>query len=98
MMLNAVAVGILVFLLWDVLSAAWEPIDAALSGFHAGDGGLASAFGYFLVFVGGIAVGLRALVAYDRWMDLFAKSSDVVVAGIPTAPPRGLASWSSARR
>jgi ZIP family zinc transporter len=33
MMLNAVAVGILLFLVWDVLSAAWEPIDAALRGF-----------------------------------------------------------------
>jgi ZIP family zinc transporter len=29
--LNAVAVGILLFLLWDVLSQAWEPIDGALS-------------------------------------------------------------------
>ena len=40
MMLNAIAVGILLFLVWDVLSAAWEPIDAALGDFHAGNGGL----------------------------------------------------------
>ncbi len=40
-MLNAIAVGILVFLVWDVLSAAWAPIDGALSDFHAGNGGLA---------------------------------------------------------
>ena len=69
MMLNAIAVGILLFLLWDVLSAAWEPIDAALSSFHEGDGGLGSAFGYGLLFTGGLAVGLLALVAYERWMD-----------------------------
>ena len=48
LVLNGVAVGILVFLVWDVLSAAWEPIDAALGSVHAGDGGL------------GTRVGLRA--------------------------------------
>ena len=63
MMLNAIAVGILLFLVWDVLSAAWEPIDGALSDFHAGEGGLASAFGYGVLFAGGIAVGLLSLVA-----------------------------------
>ena len=30
--LNAVAVGILLFLVWDVLSAAWEPIDCSPAG------------------------------------------------------------------
>ena len=30
-LLNAVAVGVLLFLVWDVLSAAWEPIDRALA-------------------------------------------------------------------
>src|SRR5512135_2759816 len=64
MMLNAIAVGILLFLVWDVLSAAWEPIDSALSDFHAGDGGLGAAFGYGLLFAGGISVGLLSLVAY----------------------------------
>ena len=34
MMLNAIAVGILIFLVWDVLTAAWAPIDAALSRFQ----------------------------------------------------------------
>ncbi len=68
-MLNAVAVGILVFLVWDVLSAAWEPIDAALTDFHHGNGGLARASGYGVLFIGGLAVGLIALVAYEHWMD-----------------------------
>ena len=45
LVLNGVAVGILVFLVWDVLSAAWEPIDEALGSVHAGDGGLATARG-----------------------------------------------------
>ena len=34
LMLNAIAVGVLLFLVWDVLSAAWEPIDAALAATH----------------------------------------------------------------
>jgi ZIP family zinc transporter len=68
MMLNAVAVGVLLFLVWDVLSAGWEPIASALSRFHAGGGGLGSAFGYGMLFVGGIAVGSLALVAYEQWM------------------------------
>ena len=31
-LLNAGAVGILLFLLWDVLAHAWQPVDEALSG------------------------------------------------------------------
>jgi ZIP family zinc transporter len=96
-MLNAIAVGVLVFLVWDVLSAAWEPIDGALSDFHAGNGGLGSAFGYGLLFVLGLTVGLLSLVAYERWMDRVTRRSDESAApGL--APLRGLASWSPARR
>src|SRR2546427_13275703 len=87
MMLNAVAVGILLFLVWDVLSAAWEPIDSALSDFHAGDGGLGSAFGYGLLFTGGLAVGLLALVAYERWMDRVTRDPDATIVEDPTHPP-----------
>jgi len=89
MMLNAVAVGILLFLFWDVLSAAWEPIAVALGDFHAGHGRLGSAFGYGVLFAGGLAVGLLALVAYERWMDRTTDTSNAT---------RGLASWSPARR
>ena len=68
-MLNAVAVGILVFLVWDVLSAAWDPIDTALADYHAGSGGLGTAVGYGVLLAGGLAVGLIGLVLYERWMD-----------------------------
>ena len=110
-MLNAIAVGILVFLVWDVLSAAWEPIDGALSDFHAGNGGLGSAFGYGALFVGGLTVGLLSLVAYERWMDRVTRRPDATIVGgaVPeslsaaaapvAAPPlRGLASWSPAQQ
>lgn len=66
--LNAVAVGILLFLVWDVLSAAWAPIDAALAAIHDGSGGLRPVAGYGVLFAGGIAVGLLGLVGYERWM------------------------------
>ena len=110
MMLNAIAVGILLFLVWDVLSAAWEPIDAALSSFHEGDGGLGSVFGYGVLFAGGLAVGLLALVGYERWMDRVTHEPDATLVDDPVvlrdptgtlAPEvalRGLASWSPARR
>ena len=94
MMLNAIAVGILLFLVWDVLSAAWEPIDAALSSFHNGDGGLGSAFGYGLLFAGGLAVGLLALVAYERWMNRVARDLGAAAGVRPT----GIAAWSPARQ
>ena len=83
--LNAVAVGVLIFLLWDVFSAAWAPIDAALAAHHEGSGGLAPAFGYGALFAGGLAVGLLGLVAYDRRM-------------IRSSAPRGVGAMSVAER
>jgi ZIP family zinc transporter len=87
LLLNATAVGILLFLLWDVLSAAWEPIDAGLSQFHEGDGGLGSATGYGLLFAGGIAVGLLSLVAYERWMDRTTGNPDAGLVDDPSHDP-----------
>jgi ZIP family zinc transporter len=64
--LNAVAIGILVFLLWDVLSHAVEPIEAALpGGAHANWGRFA---GYAAVLALGLGIGLLSLVYYDEWM------------------------------
>ena len=68
LMLNAVAVGILLFLVWDVLTHAWEPIDAALGKAHAHRGGLAPAFGYGALFIGGVSAGLLSLVGYEKYM------------------------------
>jgi ZIP family zinc transporter len=61
--LSALATGILVFLLWDVLSNAVDPMDTAL---HAHDwdrfAGL-SALG-----IAGFVAGLMSLVYYEAWM------------------------------
>src|SRR5438552_18641012 len=66
--LNALAVGILAFLLWDVLAHAWEPLDGALGDVHEGDAGLGPAFGYGGLFLAGLGVGLMSLAYYGRWL------------------------------
>src|SRR6202171_1694172 len=58
--LNAFATGILVFLLWDILSHAGGPVTAALEQRR----GSFVAMG--LIFAGGIAVGLLGLVYFNR--------------------------------
>jgi ZIP family zinc transporter len=67
-LLNALAIGILLFLVWDVLTAAWRPVDGALGKLHGHSGGLAPAFGYGALFTGGLAAGLGTLVAYEMWI------------------------------
>lgn len=59
--LNAVAIGILIFLLWDVLTHAWNPIDEALGHHEIGDA-LASG----AVLAATFGVGLLGLVWFDR--------------------------------
>ncbi|MDX6325227.1 MAG: zinc transporter, family, partial [Nocardioidaceae bacterium] len=107
LLLSATAVGILLFLVWDVLSGAWEPIDQALGSMAAGDGGFGTALGYGVIFAGGLAVGLLTLVYYERWMGRQAAKPTTVAPARPFGPgamtvgelaPHGLASWSSARR
>ena len=61
--LSALATGILVFLLWDVLSNAVDPIDSALHAHHWGRFTELSALGAV-----GFAGGLMSLVYYDAWM------------------------------
>jgi ZIP family zinc transporter len=77
LVLNSVAVGVLVFLVWDVFSAAWEPIDANLNSFHEGNGGIGRAIGYGALFAGGLATGLLGLVAWERYMARRAKAATV---------------------
>jgi zinc transporter, ZIP family len=66
--LNAVAVGILIFLLWDVLSAGIEPVETSLT--HATqDGGSWWRFvGFSALLTVCVTIGLVTLVHYDRWL------------------------------
>jgi zinc transporter, ZIP family len=61
--LSALATGILLFLLWDVLSGAVDPIETALDARHWGRFSWLAALG-----LAGFALGLMALVYYAEWM------------------------------
>ncbi|MBO1740087.1 ZIP family metal transporter [Leifsonia sp. TF02-11] len=78
--LNALATGILLFLLWDVLSQAWEPVDKALSSHRLGP-----ALGQGLLMAACIGVGLLSLTYVDRYM----KRRALALAS-PIRPPAGL--------
>src|SRR5580765_8009379 len=61
--LSALATGILLFLFWDVLTGAVEPIEAALDDRHWGRFAWLSTIGAV-----GFAAGLMGLVYYSVWM------------------------------
>jgi zinc transporter, ZIP family len=102
--LNALAVGILMFLVWDVLSAAWEPIDAGLAAHHDTGAGLGSTFGYGVLFAVGLTVGLLGLQQYEAWMGRSvrrARSRQSIGPGAMASQelaPRGISSWSSGKQ
>jgi ZIP family zinc transporter len=66
--LNAVAIGILLFLLWDVLTHAIDPIEQALPGAAGEHPSWGRFSGLVAVFAVGLGVGLVSLVYYDEWM------------------------------
>jgi ZIP family zinc transporter len=78
-LLNAFATGILVFLLWDILSHASGPVEAAL---EQKEGGSFAAMA--LIFAGGVAAGLLGLVYFNR--SLFTHLRH----GTPNPSPRAL--------
>ena len=110
-LLNATAIGVLLFLVWDVLSAAWAPIDAALTSAHDGKGGLAVATGYGVLFAAGLAAGMLSLVYYQNWMgrQVSRTQTSPAVAGrrgpgamsvseLQARRPSRMTTWSAARR
>ena len=61
--LTAFATGILLFLLWDVLSHGVEPVELAVEDHH-----WSRVLELAPLLGGGLALGLMSLVYYDRWM------------------------------
>jgi len=61
--LSSLATGILVFLFWDVMSNAVDPIDTSI---HASDWGKVAELS--VLGVVGFVAGLMSLVYYDAWM------------------------------
>jgi zinc transporter, ZIP family len=101
--LNALAVGILLFLVWDVLSAAWEPIDQRLATHHETGNGLGSAFGYGVLFAVGLTAGLLGLQQYEAWMGrrvrrVRARSTGPGAMASHELAARGISGWSPGKQ
>jgi ZIP family zinc transporter len=64
--LNALAMGILVFLITDVLSAAWQPTKLAAVAGYIGRGPVTDAAIDLLALFGGLALGLLGLALYEQ--------------------------------
>ena len=88
--LNACALGVLIFLFYDVVAHAIEPVEGALIRAaidHTGSWWRFAA--YASVFVLGLCLGLLGLVAYDRRLSS-ARTARSVGAAVATSPPSGL--------
>jgi ZIP family zinc transporter len=66
--LNATSIGILLFILWDVLTHAWEMIDSTLEKVHDGASSAAPVIGFGALLFAGLGVGLLTLAGYERWL------------------------------
>jgi zinc transporter, ZIP family len=100
--LNALAIGILLFLVWDVLVHAYEPLDSALGRLHDRTAGIGPVLGYGALFLGGISAGLLSLVYYEQWLARQGRPRSfgpgAMAPGELPAARAGVASWSAARR
>jgi zinc transporter, ZIP family len=100
--LNALAIGVLIFLVWDVLSAAWEPIDEGLAAHHESGAGLGSTVGYGVLFLLGLSVGLLGLQQYEAWMSRRARrvrqSAGPGAMSADELSPRGISAWSPGKQ
>jgi ZIP family zinc transporter len=100
--LSALAIGILLFLIWDVLVHAFEPIDTALGRLHDGSAGIGPVLGYAALFFLGLTVGLMSLVYYEAWLASRRKPRNfgpgTMAPGELAAAKPGIAGWSAARR
>ena len=100
--LNALAIGVLLFLVWDVLVHAYEPLDGALGRLHDGTAGIGPVLGYGALFVLGLGSGLLSLVYYERWLSGRRRPRSfgpgAMVRGELAASQGGIAAWSAPRR
>jgi ZIP family zinc transporter len=72
MFLSMLATGVLLFLLYDVVAKASEPIDEALSAFKEGAGAATLVWDVALL-AAGLAIGLVGLVYFNKFMIIRAR-------------------------
>ncbi len=99
--LNAAATGILVFLLWEVLSHAAEPVEESLVEAVGGEESWSTFAVRAPIVVLGFGLGLIGLAYYERWMAGRARrrfGPGAMAIDEPTASTRGLALADPARR
>src|SRR6476620_6145955 len=78
--LNGLAIGVLLFLVWDILTHAWEPVDAALAGT---DWAIAARDG--AVLAAGLVLGMAGLVYFDKAMSVRRSRTQILAASLPSA-------------
>jgi ZIP family zinc transporter len=71
--LNATATGVLLFLLWEVLSHTAEPVEEALVDAVRGEGSWATFVLRAPVAIVGFGIALLGLAYYERWMSTRAR-------------------------
>ena len=84
-LLSATAIGILLFLLWDVLAGAIEPVESAVTEAADGDGSWLRVIGLGATMTAGVAIGLLTLVYYERWLHV-RRGSDLQGQGRQSRP------------
>jgi ZIP family zinc transporter len=72
-LLNATATGVLLFLLWEVLSHTAEPVEEALVDAVRGEGSWATFVLRAPVAILGFGIALLGLAYYERWMSARAR-------------------------
>jgi ZIP family zinc transporter len=87
--LNAGAIGILLFLLWDVLSGAMDVVEHALTAAQDHHGTWTRFAGMSAVFALGLMAGLIGLVYFDRMMIKRAKQARIEPELVDEAAPLG---------
>jgi ZIP family zinc transporter len=86
--LNAIAIGVLVFLFFDILSHANDIVETALEAAKDGDGSWWRFAGYASILAIGLGVGLVGLVFYEDMMSRRTGRSVGAAANLRAAPSR----------
>ena len=99
--LSSLAIGVLLFLVWDVLTHAFQPVESALGRLHTGAGGVGPVAGYGSLFIAGIVAGCLSLVYYERRLGARRARARFGPGAMDvrelTRPRAGVAGWSAAR-